>query len=147
MKRWDKTLVALCPRCGQHIEDDTHILKCQDTGAVETWDASVGKVQAWMDANSTCPDLAQLVHSLLINFKSGRAVELHDDILYDGVKRVFEAQCRIGWRLMLDGCLTGEWAECQQRYLVWIGSRKSGKKMGGGVNMQIMGGGMGRMDA
>ena len=39
IKRWDKTLVASCPRCGQQIEDDAHVLKCKATGAVETWDA------------------------------------------------------------------------------------------------------------
>ena len=100
---------------------------------VETWDTSVGMVQAWMDANSTFPDLDQLVYSLVINFKAGQEVELHTDILYDEVKRVFEAHRRIGWRLILDGCLTGEWAECQQRYLVWICSRKSGQKWAAGL--------------
>ena len=86
-----------------------------------------------MDANFICPDLAQLVHSLLINFKSGQAVELHDGIPYDGVKSVFEAESRIGWRLILDGCLSGERAVCQQKYLVWIGSRKSGQKWAAGL--------------
>ena len=86
MKRWDKSLVAMCPRCGQHSEDTDHILKCQTIGAVKTWNSSVGSMQSWLDANTTCPDLIQLVISMLKNFKTGQALELHDDILYDGVK-------------------------------------------------------------
>ena len=70
-----------CPRCGQLIEDNEHILKCQAEGAVDTWTASVGKVQSWMDTNSKSLDLAQLVISILTHFKSGQAVELYDDIL------------------------------------------------------------------
>ena len=46
---------------------------------------------------------------------------------------MFDAQQKIEWRLMLDGCLSVEWAECQQRYLTWIGSRKSGKKWVAGL--------------
>ena len=86
MKRWDKSLVAMCPRCGQQSEDNDHILTCQAAGAVETWNSSVGKMQSWLDANSTCPDLTQLVISILKKIKSGQVMELHDDILYDGVK-------------------------------------------------------------
>ena len=39
---------------------------------------------------------------------------------------MLQVQENIGWRLFLDGCLALEWAQVQQTYYDWIGSRKSG---------------------
>ena len=77
------------------------------------------------------PDLAKLVINILTNFKSGYAIILHDETFFDGVGKVFDAQRRIGWRLFLGGCIASEWAQYQQRYLDWKGSRKSGQTKGG----------------
>ena len=84
-KTWDRRLVANCPRCNHTVEDNSHILRCQVDGALEVWKLSVDKVQAWMDSNHTCPDLAKLVINILTNFKSGYAIILHDEIFFDGV--------------------------------------------------------------
>ena len=82
---WDKRLVAKCLRCDHLVEDNDHILRCQADRALEIWKLSVNKVQAWMDSNLTCPDLAKLVINILTNFKSGYAIILHDEIFFDGV--------------------------------------------------------------
>ena len=63
---WDKRLVAKCLRCDHLVEDNDHILRCQADEALEVWKLSVDKVQAWMDSNHTCPDLAKLVINILL---------------------------------------------------------------------------------
>ena len=53
---------------------------------------------------------------------------LPNGVFFDGVKQLFVAQSDIGWRLFIDGCLSVEWAKTQQKYLSWIGSRRSRHK-------------------
>ena len=85
-------------------------MRCQSEGTLEVWGSSVAKVQEWIDKNSTRLEIAKLVTNVLTNFKSGQNIVLHDDILFDGVGKVFAAQHRMGWRLFLDGCLAGDWS-------------------------------------
>ena len=117
MLRWNQRLVSACPRCNHPVEDVDHILKCQAVEAIDTWKASTNKVNEWLNANSSCPDLSKLVINALQAFKKDEQMVLHNDVLFDGVKQVFMAQSNIGWRLFLDGCLLVEWAKAQQVYL------------------------------
>ena len=128
MKLWNKRLVSSCPLCNHPIEDVDHILRCQSAGAIEVWQQSVSNILEWLHANNSCPDLANLAINILSSFKSNQPVTLHDNVLFDGVFKVFTAQKSIGWRLFIDGCFSYEWAKVQQEYLDWMGSRKSGKK-------------------
>ena len=75
--------------------------------------------------------------NVLKTFKTGKQVELHNDVTFDGVKAVFKSQSEIGWRIFIDGCGSVEWAKAQQIYLNWIGSRKSGKKWTSGLILQL----------
>ena len=52
-------------------------------------------MEEWLNANSSCPDLATLVVNALESFKNGEQVGLHDDVLFDSVKQVYEAQSEI----------------------------------------------------
>ena len=79
------------------------------------------------------------------NWKTGRDIEMHDDIYFDGVVIVMQARKYIVWRLFLDGCLSHEWVETQHAFYEWKGSRKSGK-MGGATYYKVMGCAMGGMD-
>ena len=137
MTRWNQRLDSACPRCSHPVEDVDHILTCQAIAAKDTWKASIYKVKEWLNANSSCPDLATLVINALESFKNGERVTLQKDVLFDGVKQVFEAQSDIGWRIFIDGCLSVEWAKIQQIYLSWIGSRRSGQKWVAGLIMQL----------
>ena len=92
------------------------------------WNESIGNVQSWLDSNSSCPDLAKLVIHALTSFKQNKSIELHENVMFDPARKAYNAQSKIGWRLFLDGILSVEWAEAQQTYLTWIGSRRSGKK-------------------
>ena len=137
MERWNQRVVTACPRCNHPLEDVDHILRCQAVDVIDTWQTSINKVEEWLNANSSCPDLATLVVNALESFKNGEQVGLHDGVLFDSVKQVYEAQSEIGWRLFLDGCLSVEWAKAQQVYLSWIGSRRSGQQWAAGLIKQL----------
>ena len=81
--------------------------------------------------------LAKLVINALTSFKQNKSIVLHENVLFDAASKVYNAQTSLGWRLFLDGCLSVEWAEAQQTYLTWIGSRKSGKKWTAGLILHL----------
>ena len=124
MKFWRQRVAASFPRCNCKVKDVDHVLLCPAVEAVMEWNSSLENVRAWMDANTSCPNLSKSVMHALSRFKSGGDIVLQKDMLFDGVKRVFKAQSAIGWRLFLDVCLSTEWARVQQQYLTWMGSRK-----------------------
>ena len=137
MQRWNKHVTSSCPRCNFPVEDVDHVLKCQAVGEVDKWKESICNVQAWLESNSSCPDLAKLVINVLTSFKLNKSIEIHENVIFDAAHKVYNAQSKIGWRLFLDGILSVEWAEAQQTYLTWIGSRRSGKKWVAGLILHL----------
>ena len=91
MKRWHKHVSSSCPRCNFPVEDSDHVLKCQAVGAVNKWTESVGKMQSWLDSNSSCPDLAKLVINALTSFKQNKSIALHENVLFDAASKVYNA--------------------------------------------------------
>ena len=49
-------------------------------------------------------------------------------MIFDGVEDIFNSQKQIGWRPLLGGCLSLEWAKVQSTYFKWLGVRKTGKR-------------------
>ena len=70
MHRWDKRIVASCPRCNCPIENVDHVLNCPAEGATAMWDCSITKVQEWLGSNQNSPDFSILVLNALSSFRS-----------------------------------------------------------------------------
>ena len=94
-----------------------HILECTSVGAKLAWDASVGKLKEWFDSSNSCPALSDLVLTIVGNFKNKDKITPNDYYSFEGVEKVFQKQKDIGWRLVIGGCLTHEWAKVQQNLL------------------------------
>ena len=98
------------------MEDNTHILKCKATGARVEWDLACKKVDDWLANASSCPELVRPMSRALKNWKGKTPVIYDSELDYPGVRKVLQAQEKLGWRLFLDGCLALEWAQVQQIY-------------------------------
>ena len=133
MKTWGKRISSACPRCNTAIEDNNHILLCKAVEAVKVWDESKSKLNDYLDYTNTCPDLALLIINIIDNWKRGTEIQIQEGDLFDGIKELFRAQKRVGWRLFLDGCLTYQWAMIQQKYYEWKGYRNTGNKWASGL--------------
>ena len=86
------------------------------------------KLEMWLDGNKTCPDISKLLLQILDQWRSGNNVSGLKDFDFDGVEDIFISQKQIGWRPLLRGWLSLEWAKVQGTYFKWLGVRKTGKR-------------------
>jgi len=54
-----------CPRCNAPEEDGTHVLQCTGSNATLQWQASIKKVQEWLEEQQTDQDVCHVILSRL----------------------------------------------------------------------------------
>ena len=82
-----------------------------------------------MIEKKTCPDLRELIIHMLDRWRLGLEVtNLTSTCQFEWCEDVFDAQKTIGWRQMMGGCLSIEWARAQDIYFKWMGIRRTGKR-------------------
>ena len=128
MKIWKQRVVDNCPRCGAANETTTHILQCPCKSACEVWDASLESLEEWLIKKKTCPDLRRLLVQILNQWRQGKEVSDITNYDFEGCTKVFPSQHTIGWRQVMGGCLSLEWARAQDAYFRWLGIRRTGKR-------------------
>ena len=128
MKIWKQRVIDNCPRCGSNNETTTHILQCPCKSAQEVWDQSLLTLEEWLKYKKTCPDLRRLLMLILDKWRKGVSVVDLVDYEWECCEGVFASQQAIGWRQLMGGCFSLEWAMAQDAYLKWLGVRKTGKR-------------------
>ena len=128
MKIWNQRVIDNCPRCGVANEDTTHILKCPSASAQAVWQNSLLTLDEWLQTKKTCPDLRKLLLHILERWRLGLEVTNLSTCQFEWCGNVFAAQQMIGWRQLMGGCLTIEWARAQDKYYKWVGMRRTGKR-------------------
>ena len=128
MKLWKQRIIDNCPRCGAENETTTHILQCPCKSAQGVWDKSLLTLEEWLRCHSTCPDLRKLLLQILDQWRRGSGVVSLNDFEFERCEGVFVSQEAIGWRPMMGGCFSLEWAKAQDAYFKWLGVRKTGKR-------------------
>ena len=61
------------------------------------------------------------------------------DFEFDGIDTIFDKQAKIGWRPLMGGCLSEQWARVQGTYLKWCGSRKSPRRWAAALIKKTLG--------
>jgi hypothetical protein len=122
-KEWHS---PLCPRC-QELEDHSHVWRCKHPDAVTLRERQLGKLDEWLTATDTDPDLRCLILTRLFDWLDNRAYTpiaasqtLYSDLLLQ--------QDAIGWELPFTGMWLNSWAPAQEVYYRTIGSSKTGRK-------------------
>ena len=128
MKIWKQRLLDNCPRCGAPNETPQHILTCTSDAAIGVWNQSMEKLEEWLSANKTCLDVKSLLLQIMNQWREGDRVTNLRDYEFDGIEDVFRNQQQIGWRQLMGGCLSLEWARVQDTYFKWLGLRRTGKR-------------------
>jgi len=114
-----------CPRCNAS-EDTAHVIQCQAEGANEVWSESMAKLTTYLVASRTHPDLQR---ALLKNLSRWRRGLLPcDDFQEAEVKQATQSQSLIGWKNLLEGLLSKQWHQVQQRHYNSLRGRKSAKR-------------------
>lgn len=126
MKRWKKWSTDNCPRCSA-TEDALHVLTCQGKDASVRWEQSIASVRMWCLNNRTCPEITDAICAALQAWRVGD--EPPDmQFTFPGLAEAYHRQTQAGWACLLQGFPVVGWAEVQHAYLVWMGSRTTGKR-------------------
>ena len=80
--------------------------------------------------NGACPDLESLIAQTLQNQKSGKYIELEEDMGFDDTNKPYRTQEKIEQRIFIDRCLSHESIWMERQYIEWIGSKKTGRRWG-----------------
>jgi len=114
-----------CPRCNAS-EDTAHVLRCQAEGANEVWSESMAKLTTYLVESRTHPDLQR---ALLENLSRWRHSLLPcDDFQEVDVKQATQSQSLTGWKNLLEGLLSKQWRQVQQRHYNSLWCKKSAKR-------------------
>ena len=128
MVRWKFDTFQACSRCGQRIETPLHVWRCQGPTANAIWEDKEKELVKWMAKNKTCPAIMQAIRSRLRTWRNNtRKVHLRQ-FRFHGLKQVIVNQDRLGWEAAFEGMWHVGWAEVQDTYFRYIGSRRSGKR-------------------
>ena len=128
MKIWNQRLIDNCPRCGMANEDTTHILKCPSASARKVWKQSILSLDEWLVKKKTCPDLRKLLMHMIRRWRMGLEVTYLATCKFEWCEDVYKTQKMIGWKQMMGGCVSLEWAKAQDIYFKWMGMRRTGKR-------------------
>ena len=128
MKLWKQRIIDTCPRCGIETETPIHILRCPSARASTTWDESMLDLSEWLASVKTCPDILKLICQSLQLWREQLPVLPLHSYDFDGVNAIYTDQCIIGWRNLLRGFVSVEWANVQDKYYKWLGLKRTGKR-------------------
>ena len=123
-----------CPRCNA-VEDTTHVFRCQAEGANDVWNESMDKLTTYLVESLTHHELQA---SLVDNLNRWRRGLLPcEDFFDDEVTLSTQSQSQIGWKNLLEGLLSKQWRQLQQRQYNTLWKRKSSKKWIKGLFVQL----------
>ena len=122
--QWD---TAACPRCHHEVEDAAHVTRCPEQDATKVWTKAIAKLEQWLGKQKT---QRQIKTALIIGIQAWRSgtEPTHPPYSFPGLQETVDQQTRIGWQGLMEHFPASGWAETQQRYFEWLGSRKTGKR-------------------
>ena len=128
-----------CPCCLDCRETTAHILDCEESGRVEALLATADELDNWLDETDTDPLLADCI----IDFVRGRGgrtmAEIQVDLdLPSRFDKAVSSQDTIGWRRMLEGMISKEFAVLQKEYWDETGATNSLDKWAEGLIVRLL---------
>ena len=125
-----------CPCCKKQSETRIHLLRCR--AAKHIWKKSRQKFKKWMRRQDTDPDIQTALVDILRTFQKRDDYDSYVPKGYNAsLQRCLNAQSHIGITNMMEGMLTYDWAEEQQKYYTSIRSRKTGHRWAVGLSTQL----------
>ena len=128
MVQWKQQNEPDCPRCGE-VEDTTHVWRCQQEEAQNTWIASLRKLRTWMERQQTAPEVRETVLEYLRSWKLRETPQLRPNATnWPDLAKALHEQAEIGWDSFIEGRTSKYWEAAQAHYYKWINSRKSARR-------------------
>jgi hypothetical protein len=114
LRQRDVLAPANCPACEEPFEDDWHWITCPSQAAWRSLQAT--SFSARLDSLKTQPGLKFIVLHAFKSLLASGTCDFADAIFSEDEARLVASQTGIGWRHMLYGRLSTEWASLQELY-------------------------------
>ena len=118
-----------CPRCLEHRETITHVLRCPHRRSIKQWHKGLRNLDTWLRKVGTDPDIVRVIMLALPRW--------HEQALTDSfcprnistrVKEALREQHKIGWDNFFSGLLSAKWSECQDLHFKQRKKRQTGHR-------------------
>jgi hypothetical protein len=119
MHHWGKG-TSHCPRCDQIQEDRLHIIVCTASRAKAVWELSLQALSQWMLNNKTLPQLRTYIIQALRCCKNDQNAPPLPTYNKFSLHHAITTQTWIGWKNFLDGFISIEWRQVQDKYYAWL---------------------------
>ena len=126
LQKWKIRPDATCPRCGEEIEDEMHVIRCDHPEATDKWKTKIRALQQWMEEEAkTHPSIADTICSTLCSWKlhKHQTPPANRD-----TREAFYEQTAIGWWNFMFGLHSNKWQTIQKAHYDRIGSKRSVKR-------------------
>ena len=135
-KKWDS---PACPRCGDCVEDNWHVLWCDETIARSIRHGLTQKVDTWLRENNTHPALHLLIIRVFQKGSASSFVQCSAGNLDPAISALAREQDSIGLKNFFYGRLSKKWGSIQHQHLRLHvpTSRRSGSSWVAGLIKQI----------
>ena len=100
---------------------------CQAVPAVTVWDASIARLDIWLQQSHTLPALREFICNKLLKWKRGEDLQV-DCSLPPLLFQAIQEQSLIGWHAFLEGRASKLWASVQQGHYESLGKRNTGHR-------------------
>jgi hypothetical protein len=118
-----------CPRCGES-ESTRHVVECKGTGADLTFALAVKKLETSMIVLDTAPHIQKAILKRIQQWRKfgDHALPRFTDFDMWGTQHAVKEQDKIGWYQFLLGRFGRKWSDAQQRYLVSLHQKNTGRR-------------------
>eukprot|EP00536_Pseudo-nitzschia_multiseries_P017862 jgi/Psemu1/52930/gm1.52930_g len=112
-----------CPLCAQDEEKVSHVLSCEDPGAVKhSLSSFQGPLQQCLTSELTDPSLALAIVDITTRVRQGRRI--HPSSYSPAIASAVRSQRHIGWHNWFLGRWSPLWHQIQADYYSLIGSKR-----------------------
>ena len=131
-----------CPLCGKS-EDHRHVPRCGDKRACKEWNSRVDEFIQWSTNFGTAPEINIAFKHCLRQIREPAhqwaPEEIPGQVIpHHLIHQAYGLQSMIGPQGFLEGLLSCKWANAQERYFAFKGSRRSGRKWASQVAHQLI---------
>jgi hypothetical protein len=128
-----------CPGCSVQREDRDHIIRCQAESR-RTWrETFLAKIDKYLDAAETYPLLRHLWRQAITTWMDadGEDSVIMSPVLYHWeLRQLIVQQNAIGWRQVINGRFSQEWARIQDDYYARLRTQRGSNDRRSGLTWQ-----------
>ena len=123
----------VCPSCGTHNEDTSHIVVCPDAGRTQLYVDTIDELERWLVSVETDPTLTELIIDFLRARGRKTMLDVSCDFLPDEYHLLVKHHDRLGFKNFVEGRMCSIFVQLQHDHLQSIETYKTAETWASGL--------------